>query len=329
MTRLSTATTITLTTTSPTSVLAQPPPSQPATSSSAVPTPVALAPFVTDGAVTGEGIWRPVGRPVGATAAVYETTLDPPGSLQPAGLAWMDTHRLSARLYSGSKSPGGGPYRDTAPIQPAQAATLVAAFNGGFLMKDARGGYYTDGRMVDQLVPGAASLVIYSDGSVNVGAWGSEVAMTPNVVGVRQNLFPLIAAGQPTPETAPANWRAWGNTCGVISCSAAVPGVDHQWRSAVGVTGDGALVYATGPALDPLQLADLLVRAGVVRGMELDINPSWPVFVTYDPPSTGGLAAASNGTKLLAGTFQGPSTFFEPTWARDFVTMSARAPARS
>jgi hypothetical protein len=35
-------------------------------------------------------------------------------------------------------------------------------------------------------------------------------------------------------------------------------------------------------------------------------------------------AAPSNGSKLLASTVQGPWTFFQPTWARDFVTMSAR-----
>jgi hypothetical protein len=66
---------------------------------------------------------------------VYETTLVPPGGSQAAGIAWMDTRLLAARLYSGSISPGGGPYRFRAPIQPAQAVTLVAAFNGGFKMK--------------------------------------------------------------------------------------------------------------------------------------------------------------------------------------------------
>jgi hypothetical protein len=236
----------------------------------------------------------------------------------------MDTALLSARLYSGSMSPGGGPYRYTAPIQPAQAATLVAAFNGGFVMKVAGGGYYTEGRMVDPLVAGAASLVIYTDGSVNVGAWGTDVAMTPSVVSVRQNLVPLVAAGQPTPQAASPNWRAWGATCGATSCSGSAPGIEHQWRSGIGITADGALVYAAGPALDPLQLAELLVRAGVVRGMQLDINPDWPVLATYSPPTPGGLAAPSNGSKLLASTVQGPWTFFESWWARDFVTMSAR-----
>jgi hypothetical protein len=117
----------------------------------------------------------------------------------------------------------------------------------------------------------------------------------------------LVADGKPTALAAGANWRAWGNTCGLKSCAASVPGIDHQWRSGLGVTADGALVYAVGPALDPSQLALLLVRAGVMRGMELDINPSWPVFAAYRPATPNGRAAPSNGTKLLA-THRGAGT---------------------
>ena len=236
----------------------------------------------------------------------------------------MDTSLLSARLYSGSKSPGGGTHWYTAPVQPAAARSLVAAFNGGFIMNVAEGGYYTEGRIIDPLRLGAASLVIYAGGSVNVGTWGGDVRMTRNVVAVRQNLAPLVAGGRPTPRAAGADWQSWGATCGVSSCASSVPGIEHQWRSAVGVTANGALVYAQGPALDPLQLARLLTRAGVVRGMQLDINPDWPIFAAYDPESGGSLASASNGRALLAGSVRGPGIFFETWWARDFITMSAR-----
>ena len=295
-----------------------------------LPAPDALAPFAPGPAgqgAAGQGLWSPAGRPVAGNGqnvrVVYETTLVPPGGTQPAGIAWMDTGLLAARLYSGSASPGGGPFRYTAPVEPAQAATLVAAFNGGFKMNAARGGYYTEGRVIDPLRAGAASLVIYADGSADIGAWGSDVTMTPQVVSVRQNLLPLVAGGRPTPRAATAHWRSWGATCGAASCAPTVPGIEHQWRSGLGTTADGALVYVAGPALDPLQLADLLARAGAVRAMQLDINPAWPVFVTYAPPA-GGRAAPANGRKLLASTAQGPGTFFESWWARDFITMSAR-----
>ena len=285
--------------------------------------PADLAPFQHPGAA-GEGVWHAAGRRVQGMPAVYEATIVPPGGTQPAGVAWMDTRLLEARLYSGSESPGGGPYRYTAPIGLNSAMTLVAAFNGGFKMEAANGGYYTEGRTIDPLRDGAASLVIYADGSVDVGEWGSELRMSPQVVAVRQNLVPLVAQGRPTPLAGSAEWQVWGATCGEGSCAASVPGIEHQWRSAVGVTGAGALVYVQGPALDPLQLAQLLVRAGVVRGMELDINPDWPIFATYEPASELGLASAANGHGLLPGTVRSPAIFFEAWWARDFITMSAR-----
>jgi hypothetical protein len=272
-------------------------------------------------ALAAAGTWRPAGRRVDGVPAVYETLLIPPGGTHPAGLAWMDTRLLAARLYSGSISPGGTSWKLTAPVQAAQAGTLVAAFNGGFKMADAHGGFYSEGRMAYPLVRGAASLVIYAGGSVTVGAWGTDVAWSRSIVAVRQDLVPLVAGGRPT-AAAIGDWRAWGDTCGSHSCAASVPGVEHQWRSGVGVTADGALVYALGPDLAPLQLAQLLVRAGVVRGMQLDINPNWPVFASYTPAGNG-RAAPSNGSRLLA-TVQGPVTFFDSQWARDFFTMSVR-----
>lgn len=285
-----------------------------------LPAPAVLVPFGGPGPASASG-WHPAGRLVDGMPAVYETTLVPPGAALRAGIAWMDTKLLSARLYSGSISPGGFGYKFTAPVLPDAASTLVAAFNGGFKMADAHGGYYTEGRLIDPLVTGDASVVIYSNGAITVGAWGSDVSMTRSVVAVRQNLVPLVAGGKPTALAASHDWRAWGNTCGLKSCAASVPGIEHQWRSGLGVTADGALVYAVGPALDPLQLAELLVRARVVRGMELDINPSWPLFAAYRPATPNGIAAPSNGTKLLA-THLGAATFFQSSYARDFITMS-------
>jgi len=288
--------------------------------SAPLPGPAALLPFPGTTAFRGLGIWQPAGRLVGGEAAVYTTLLVPPGDTKRAGIAWMDTSLLSARLYSGSLSPGGGPYKYTAPVASAAASSLVSAFNGGFQMKDAHGGYYTEGRMVRPLVRGAASLVIYADGAVTVGSWGSDVTMTPSVVAVRQNLFPLVVNGQPSARATTRTWRVWGGTC---PCGPRLHGSEQQWRSGLGVTADGALVYVVGPVLTPVQVADLLVRAGAVRGMELDINPSWPVFASFKPATAGGLAAPANGVRLTS-TSRGPATFFDPRYNRDFVTMSAR-----
>ncbi|MHB1468448.1 MAG: hypothetical protein ACYCX7_04745 [Solirubrobacteraceae bacterium] len=287
--------------------------------------PASLRPFA-GSRNRSEGTWRAAGRRVEGMPAVYETTLVPPGGSEGAGIAWMDTRLLSARLYSGSESPGGGRYRYSAPIRRGSARYLVAAFNGGFIMNVAGGGYYAEGRTIDPLRAGAASLVIYANGSVDVGAWGSDVRMTPNVRSVRQNLVPLVANGRPTAAAESVDWESWGATCGPASCTGE-PGIKHQWRSGAGITANGALVYVQGPSLEPLQVAQLLVRAHVVRGMQLDINPYWPIFATYRPQSEDGLASAANGRKLLGSTTQSPATFFDAAWARDFFTMSARHPS--
>ena len=97
---------------------------------------------------------------VDGVPAIYTTTLrpDPIHTSYVVGVAWMDTKLLGATLYSGSQIPGGGPFTNTAPVAAPAAQSLVAAFNAGFLMSDANGGYYTDGKTIIPLRPGAASI---------------------------------------------------------------------------------------------------------------------------------------------------------------------------
>ena len=88
------------------------------------------------------------------------------------------------------------------------------------------------------------------------------------------------------------------------------------------MTADGALVYVAGP-MNIVDLASILVRAGAVRAMTLDMNPLWTVFASYAPTSSNGVASPANGTDLLPTMIQAPGRFFETAYARDFVTMSA------
>ena len=269
-------------------------------------------------AIPGEGQWTPVGRPVGGVPAVYETTLrpDPVHTGYVVGVAWMDTKLLRATLYSGSIIPGGGPYSHTAPVQGPVAAHLVAAFNAGFLMSSANGGYYTDGRTVLPLRSGAASFVVFANGTATIGSWGTDVSMSRNVVSVRQNLDLLVDNGQPVAGLDATDTTKWGATLG---------NAVYVWRSGLGVTADGALVYVGGPGLNITDLADLLVRAGAVRAMELDINTDWVNFSSYSPGSPNGAATPANGAELLPDMVGTPGRYFEPWWARDFITMSSVA----
>ena len=267
----------------------------------------------------GEGVWHPAGRRVGGIPAVYETWVRPDAvhTSLVTGVAWMDTRLLRATLYSGSTVPGGGPYRHTAPVSGTAAKSLVAAFNAGFLMTNANGGYYTDGKTIMPLRNGAASFVIYRNGTADIAAWGQGARLTPDVVSVRQNLDLLVSNGKPVTGLNPNDTTRWGYTLG---------NAVYVWRSGVGITASGALVYAGGPGLNITTLAGILARAGAVRAMELDINTDWVNFASYDPSSPAGRATPANGRDLLPGMYGQPDRYFASWWSRDFFTMSARTP---
>ncbi len=283
-----------------------------------LPPPAPIVPIASP-PVPGEGQWSPAGRLVDGLPAVYETMLRPDAihTSYVVGVAWMDTDLLKATLYSGSQIPGGGPYENTAPVSPGAATSLIAAFNAGFLMSDANGGYYTDGRTIIPLRSGAASFVVFKNGSATVSQWGRDATMSPEIVSVRQNLDLLVDDGQVVPAVYSSNPTQWGATLG---------GGLYVWRSGLGVTADGALVYVGGPGLNIVDLATILVKAGAVRAMELDINTDWVNYSTYAPAIPGEPASPADGTELLAGMTGTPGRYFQSWWARDFITMSAAAP---
>jgi hypothetical protein len=280
-----------------------------------LPVPAAIPPFASP-PVPGEGVWHPAGRLVHGIPAVYEAYMrpDPVHTSVVDGIVWMDPKLLRATLYSGYTVPGYGPWHYSAPVNPTDATSLVVAFNSGFRMSDALGGYYSEGRQVVPMRQGAATAVIYADGTMDVGAWGTEVTMTPSVVAARQNLHLIVDNGQRVSGLNANDTIQWGNT---------LHGDIYVWRSAMGVTANGAVLYIGGPGLNITTLADLMVRAGAVRAMELDINTAWVNLATFAPATPDGAANAANGTNLIAGMDDGTKRWFS-NWYRDFFTMSAR-----
>jgi hypothetical protein len=199
-----------------------------------------------------------------------------------------------------------------APVPADLRPDQVATFNSGFRLDGARGGYYTDGRYAKSLVEGAASLVIRTDGVATVAQWGRDAVMGPNIASVRQNLALIVDGGSPVPGLQNDSNIKWGATLGNNL---------YVWRSGVGVTANGALVYAGGPGLSVYTLAQVLSHAGAVRAMEMDINTDWVNFLSY-AQLPGAPAAPDNATKLLPAMRWGTSHDFGSS-TRDFVTMTA------
>jgi hypothetical protein len=240
----------------------------------AAPAPV---PLVVSPALPGEGQWLPVGPSIHGTPGMYEAQFraDTTYTSEITSAVWMDPTLLRVALNPGLTEPGGS-WPETPYINASELPSAVAAFNGGFRIADAKGGFYLNGRTAVPLRTGAASIVIYQNGRINIGAWGSDVTMTPDVSAVLQNLVLMVDNSQVSPLATHNDNRVWGSTLGANVVVA---------RSGIGVTANGALIYVAGPALTARTLAEALQRAGAVRAMTLDLNPEWVTFNFFGHPN--------------------------------------------
>jgi hypothetical protein len=261
-------------------------------------------------ALPGEGAWRVLARDHGepALAAAFVRP-DSTHTSYTAALLWMNPRYLRAVFHPGAQQPGGGGWPVPPRLTTQDHAGLVAAFNSAFRLQDAHGGFYGYGRTLSPLRAGAASMVITRSGDIRVGAWGSELSMTPDTQIVRQNLVEIVDHGVPADGLARNLGGRWGATLGNAL---------YVWRSGIGQRADGSLVFVTGNRLSAVTLADLMVRAGVVRGMELDINPEWTSFVVYQTPN--GQPAERN---VLPDMQRSPGRY-DTTSTRDFVALYLR-----
>jgi phosphodiester glycosidase len=268
--------------------------------------------------LVGEGVWHAAGRTTAnGIPTMYEAFVRPDGvhTSYVVGVVWMDTNLLTAQLYSGSQIPGGGPFWHQAPISSKRSTTLVAAFNSGFLMQNADGGYFTDGKSFKKLRKGAASVVIFKNGRMTVAKWGRDVVMTNQIASVRQNLDLIVDNSKEVHGLRNPASTKWGS---VINPN------DDVWRSGLGITKSGALVYVGGPSMSLSDLANVMLRAGVEEGMELDYGLDWVQLSTY-AAKPGTVIDGSAGTSLLPSMPGTPDRYFGSYWAHDFFTMSLRS----
>ncbi len=228
-----------------------------------------------------------------------------------AALVKMDGSKLKLGSVAGTKQPGGpigNPGPGKVPQNIQQGTGLVAAFDGGFQYRDGAYGMITDGKTYVPLRNQLATLFITSAGKVSIGEYHGE-KIASDVITVRQNGPLLVKDGQITPFTEEGK-DTWGRT---------VTNSMYTWRSGLGVTNSGDLIYAVGPSLVPQTLALALKSAGAVDAMQLDINPFWVRYVTFSPTADGAYAS----TPLLKNMENGGSAYLHG-YQKDFFYLYSK-----
>lgn len=262
-------------------------------------------------ALPGEGDWQPLGRlDAQRRPYVWATWFRPDavGTSATVGVASIDLSAVRAELIAGTRDPGGS-WPEGAQVPMAQRRGLVAAFNAGFKFGDTPGGFASDGRISRPLADGVASAIISRDGTLSIRRWTGGSTLPPDVTAVRQNLDLIVDDGRPAAGLGSAGSKRWGTTRNQLQ---------FTWRSAIGTTRDGRLLYVAGDRLDIQQLAAALARAGAQIGMQLDIHPTLVTFNAFHGGASGPV-----GEKLLPAMQRPASRYLSPD-QRDFFALLAR-----
>jgi Phosphodiester glycosidase len=270
--------------------------------------PPRIAPVIHP-ALPGEGVWHATFTAGGSRPPVLITSFrpDPAYPRLVAGVAWIDHTRTSVMLYPGLDEPSVSmPDRGPMEVPVAMRGGLVATFNSAFKLSDSGGGFAYAGRTYAPMHDGAATIVGYRSGRVDIIGWTAGASAGPDVLYARQNLPLIVDNGHPNPNLA--DGPQWGATLG---------NAIRVWRSAVGIDRRGNLIYAAADYQTVGSLAQILVHAGAVRAMELDINSYWPSFITYRS------AGARQPANLLAGMVRSPFRYLTED-DRDFFAVYVR-----
>jgi hypothetical protein len=235
-------------------------------------------PFDTD--LPGEGVWQPI--PVASDESVLEKTIYRPDKDRPYAivtLVAMNMKKLSISAVAGLREPGGleKPGTGMIPLDIQKSNQLVAAFNGGFQQKDGHYGMIVGKTEYLPLITGMATFMITQSGEPEIFKYTGQKIPSDLIV-ARQNAPLLIENSKVVTSDAAWNTQTWGLT---------TTNSMYTWRSGLGVTADGTLIYASGPSLVPETLAAALLAAGSVNAMQLDINSTWVRYVLFHTEGNG------------------------------------------
>lgn len=262
------------------------------------------------GTLKGEGNWAPYITDRSGNTVAFRTFLQPDKDRPYSVIAVVAFDLTHTRLHYvlGSEEPSlpKGP-RGTGKIPPEykEPGVLLSTFNGGFKATHGQFGAMADGVVALPPREGLGAVVIYKNGTVNIGEWGTDIITQTNTMQAwRQNAILIVREGHITARVNSNQVSDWGAT---------IDGNIVTWRSGMGLSQDGStLYYFAGPSLSMPALAKAMLAVGTFQGMLLDINPYWVHFA----------AVRADGNKLMPDPLlpemkQHPDRYLNP-YSRDF-----------
>lgn len=250
--------------------------------SSAVPFHLAsVGPMHAGWAAPGDGAWVPL--PEGTDprdARMFKTLLHPDRKRGWAELfvVALDLRRVRMHLVPGTREPQATvtealdiPRLGRVPDE--HHAGVLAAFNGGFKTEHGHYGMFVNGVTLVPPHQQTCTVAYFKDHTLRIGSWPTLQDQLDEVAWWRQTPNCMFEGGRMHPRLADGYVHKWGSTLG---------GETVIRRSAIGIDASGHTLFVgisnhtTAPAI-----ASGMRHAGALTVAQLDINFSYPKFVTF------------------------------------------------
>jgi hypothetical protein len=243
--------------------------------------PRAIGPLHPEVQAPGDGRWvvLPEGAPL-EDALMYKTLLHPDTERAWAELfvVALDLRRIRLHFVPGTQEPQPTVAEALELARPGRVPDelhtgVVAAFNGGFKTEHGHYGSHVGGVTLVPPLEGTCTIAALKGNTLRIGTWARLAEQAQEAAWWRQTPDCMYEDGKINPRLAGGYVRKWGST---------LDGETVIRRSAIGVDAAGTTLFVgisnhtTAPAI-----ARGMHHAGAATVAQLDINFSYPKFVTY------------------------------------------------
>lgn len=244
--------------------------------------PANVGPVHKSWSAEGDGVWIPLLDPRRPEEAprMMKTLLHPDHSRSWAELfvVAVDLRTVRVMPVMGYQEPRTDKKEAENYVRPAKIpekhyGALLAAFNGGFMAEHGSYGVYFDGITFIDPKDDACTLAQYLDGTFTVATWSRIKERASEMEWFRQAPNCMYEDNKMHPALKAYHARKWGAT---------LDGETVIRRSAVGISADGQILYiGISNHTNAKVMALGMNHAGAVAVAQMDVNWSYPKFVTY------------------------------------------------
>jgi hypothetical protein len=247
-----------------------------------------LPPMYENVTTKGDGVWVPLVDPrkPDDRVRILKTFLHPDSNrswsvvaVLAVDLAAVDLHAVAGRYEPESRTKDAKAYERKAVVPEGDREALIAAFNGGYKATHGDYGMKVDG--VTLTPPRSLCCVVagMEDGSLLIRDWDAVKQREPEMVWWRQTPICMYDEGEPHPALSMSK-LGWG--------ASSVSGTTVIRRSAIGLDRDRHVLFiAIGDHVTGKSIAEAMHHAGAHAIAQLDVNFSYPKFLTYDYVAPG------------------------------------------